>query len=62
MKALPEKRLQSLEQRHAREQRVHLVWVEPDDSEAVIEEKCNRLIAEGRAGPHDRFVLTGWKG
>jgi hypothetical protein len=70
MKALPEKRLQDLEQQgleqqRAHEPRYHLVWVEPDDSPAaiaaLIEEARNRLIAEGRASPNDRFVTLSWK-
>jgi hypothetical protein len=74
MKALPEKRLQGLEmqaleqqglEQRAHEPRYHLVWVEPDDSPAaiaaLIEEARNRLIAEGRSSPNDRFVTLSWK-
>ena len=61
MKALPRKQLQALERAHAREPRVHFLWVEAGDTDADIAQQRDRLIADGTASPGDRFIPVGGK-
>jgi hypothetical protein len=65
MKRSSDKILQDLEQRHeqrrSRKQRTHYLWVEPDATDAEVEEECNRRIAQGTAGEGDQFVVFRWR-
>ena len=61
MKPLPLKRLAGLEQIHAREPRIHFLFIAADATAADIEEQRNRLIAEGTARATDRFIPFCWK-
>jgi hypothetical protein len=55
--------LEDLEQDHeqSRGQRTHYLWVEPDATEAEVEQECNRRIAEGTASEGDQFVAFRWR-
>jgi t-SNARE complex subunit (syntaxin) len=53
---------QDHEQNQSRKQRTHYLWVEPDATDAEVEEECNRRIAQGTAGEGDQFVAFRWRG
>jgi hypothetical protein len=61
MTSLPLRRLKALEQKHAREPRVHFLFVAPDATDAEIAVERDRLIADGTASPDDRFIPFSWK-
>ena len=61
MKPMPLNRLAALEKVRLRERPVHLLWVDHGDTDADVEERRNRLIAEGRASAADRFIRVRWK-
>jgi hypothetical protein len=58
---LPLNRLVALEKTRLREPPVHLLWVDDGDTDADVAQQRDRLIAEGRASAHDRFIRVGWK-
>ena len=61
MKSMPLNRLAALEKVRLRERPVHLLWVDHGDTDADVEERRHRLIAEGRASarPTGSFVSAG---
>jgi hypothetical protein len=61
MKPMPLNRLAALEKVRRRERPVHLLWVDHGDTDADVEERRNRLIAEGKASAADRFIHVRWK-
>jgi len=61
MKPLPLNRLAALEKIRLREPGVHLLWVDDGETDADVEERRHRLIAEGRASAADRFIRVRWK-
>jgi hypothetical protein len=38
-----------------------LLWVDDGDTDADVEERRHRLIADGRASAIDRFIRVRWK-
>ena len=56
MKVMSLNRLAALEKVRLRERPVHLLWVDHGDTDADVEERRNRLIAEGKASAADRFI------
>ena len=55
------KRVQTAEQVHEESRRLHVIWAEWDDTEADLEVKRERMVADGKASPGDKFVYVGWK-
>jgi hypothetical protein len=61
MKPLPLNRLAALEKIRVREPPNHLLWVDDDETDADVEARRHRLIADGRASAVDRFIRVRWK-
>ena len=61
MKPLPLNRLSALEKIRVREPAIHLLWVDDGDTDADVEKRRHRLIADGRASAVDRFIRVRWK-
>ena len=55
MKPLPLNRLAALENLLLRERPIYSLWVDDGDTDADVEERRHRLIADGRASAVDRF-------
>jgi hypothetical protein len=41
--------------------RLHTIWAEWDDTKAELQAKRDRMIAEGKALPDDKFIYIGWR-
>jgi hypothetical protein len=61
MKPMPLNRLAALEKIRLRERPIHLLWVDDGETDADVEKRRHRLIADGRASAVDRFIPVRWK-
>ena len=54
-------RVEALEKPLRRERRSHLIWWEEEESESDIRLRVERMIAQGKAHPDDRFFYVSWR-
>jgi hypothetical protein len=54
------KRLAAAERVNEETRQRHLIWADYGDTQADLNAKRNRMIAEGTAHPDDEFVFIGW--
>ncbi len=55
------RRIEAFERPHRRERRAHIVWWDEEESESDVRLRVERMIAQGRAEPDDRFFYVSWK-
>ena len=54
-------RVEALEKPLRRERRSHLIWWEEEESESDVRRRVERMIAQGKAHPDDRFFYVSWR-
>jgi hypothetical protein len=54
-------RVERLEKPLRRECRTHLIWRDEEESERDIRLRVERMIAQGKANPDDRFFYVSWR-
>jgi hypothetical protein len=54
-------RVEALEKPLRRERRTHLIWWDEEESESHVRLRVERMIAQGRAHPDDRFFYVSWR-
>ena len=54
-------RVEALEKPLRRERRSLLIWWEEEESESDVRLRVERMIAQGKARPYDRFFYVSWR-
>jgi hypothetical protein len=54
-------RVEALEKPPRRERRTHLIWWDEEESERDVSLRVERMIAQGKAHPDDRFFYVSWR-
>ena len=54
-------RVEALEKPPRRERRTHLIWWDEKESESGVRLRVERMIAQGKAHPDDRFFYVSWR-
>ena len=54
-------RVEALEKPLRRERRTHLIWWDEKESESGVRLRVERMIAQGKAHPYDRFFYVSWR-
>ena len=54
-------RVDALEKPLRRERRSLLIWWEEEESESDVRLRVERMIAQGKAHPDDRFFYVSWR-
>ena len=55
-------RAEALEKPLRRECRTHLIWWDAgEESESDVRLRVERMIAQGKAHPYDRFFYVSWR-
>jgi hypothetical protein len=53
-------RVEALEKPLRRERRTHLIWWD-EEEESDVRLRVERMIAQGKAHPDDRFFYVSWR-
>jgi hypothetical protein len=51
----------ALEKPLCRERRTHLIWWDEEEIERDVRLRVERMIAQGKAHPDDRFFYVSWR-
>ena len=54
-------RVEALEKPPRRERRTHVIWWDEEESERDVRLRVERMIAQGKAHPDDRFFYVSWR-
>ena len=54
-------RVEALEKPLRRERRTQLIWWDEKESESGVRLRVERMIAQGKAHPDDRFFYVSWR-
>ena len=54
-------RVEALEKPLRRERRTHVIWWDEKESESGVRLRVERMIAQGKAHPYDRFFYVSWR-
>jgi hypothetical protein len=55
------RRLDRLQKAHAARRRTHYLFRGMDETEPQVDARIDAMIASGKAGPNDRFVVFSWR-
>jgi hypothetical protein len=55
------RRLDRLAKAHAARRRTHYLFRGVDEIELQVDARIGAMIASGKAGPNDRFVVFSWR-
>jgi hypothetical protein len=55
------RRLDRLVKAHAARRRTHYLFRGMDETEPQVDARRDAMIASGKAGPNDRFIIFSWK-
>jgi hypothetical protein len=54
-------RVEAFEKPPRRERRTHVIWWDEEQSESDVRLRVERMIAQGKAHPDDRFFYVSWR-